>query len=358
GDTTAWWRWFNRAFRRTALIPAFALSATAAASSQVTQTAVTPLKDLASAMYAPMSKNLLAAAAAMPEDRYDFRVTPDVRSFGQMIAHVAGSQFLYCSTAAGTRLEPSMLARLGVVRPYSEAPSGNQLRMSKADVVALLRDGVGYCRIAHDKVLEGNILEQVKLGGQNVSRLQAFLENAAHNNHHYGNLVAYLRLNGVVPPSSVAEAAQPVSQEIRGPRLALTRVTILVRDQDEALQFYTEKLGMEKRLDQAFAGAYAKPAGGAPLRWVTVGPAGQKDIEIVLQKPDRALHGDRVDEMTSQIGRGPTWAFATDNCERAYEELRRRGVRFLMPPQKQPWGTQAIFEDLYGNSFALVEAPR
>jgi len=127
----------------------------------------------------------------------------------------------------------------------------------------------------------------------------------------------------------------------------LARVTILVRDQDEALRFYTEKLGFEKRADVAF---------GPAMRWLTVAPRGQQGVEIVLQKPEPAMHGEEdARRMLEVVGRNPTWVFACDDCRATYAELRGRGVEFSGEPQEQPYGVEAVFVDLYGNSFSLLQ---
>lgn len=127
----------------------------------------------------------------------------------------------------------------------------------------------------------------------------------------------------------------------------LGRVTILVRDQDEALAFYVEKLGLEKRADQTF---------GPGMRWLTVAPKGQKEVEIVLQKPMPALQGEAgARTMVGRIGQGTTWVFFTDDCRAEYELLRSRGVHFSSPPKDQPYGLEALFEDLYGNNFSLLQ---
>jgi predicted enzyme related to lactoylglutathione lyase len=127
----------------------------------------------------------------------------------------------------------------------------------------------------------------------------------------------------------------------------LIRVTILVRDQDEALQFYTEKLGLEKRDDISF---------GPGARWLTVAPQGQRDIQIVLQKPEPAFHGEQgAADMLSYVGHGTTWVFETDDCRAEYETLRARGVTFQHPPTDEPYGVEAVFEDIYGNSFSLLQ---
>ncbi|MFI5341014.1 MAG: VOC family protein [Candidatus Methylomirabilales bacterium] len=117
----------------------------------------------------------------------------------------------------------------------------------------------------------------------------------------------------------------------------LTHVTIMVRDQDEALDWYTRKLGFKKVHDER---------GTIPgLRWPTIAPAGQESPEIVLLK---AQDGDAV-------GRGAMWVLEADDCRKTYEELRARGVTFRSAPEDAPWGVSAVFEDLYGNQFNLVE---
>jgi predicted enzyme related to lactoylglutathione lyase len=119
--------------------------------------------------------------------------------------------------------------------------------------------------------------------------------------------------------------------------LTLSAVTILVRDQEEALRYYTETLGLEKRSD----------ATSGSMRWLTVAPKGQAHPEIVLLKAEH--------NRAAQVGKGTTWVFDTTDCRRTYEMLRKRGVKFVVPPSVTPWGVQAIFEDLYGNAYALLE---
>jgi predicted enzyme related to lactoylglutathione lyase len=127
----------------------------------------------------------------------------------------------------------------------------------------------------------------------------------------------------------------------------LARVTILVRDQDEALRFYTQALGLEKKADQRF---------GPGMRWLTVAPKDQMEVEIVLQPPASALHGEEgAKRMLDRVGQGTTWVFYTDDCRKDYETLRARGVRFTREPQEQPYGIEALFEDLYGNPFSLLQ---
>ncbi len=105
--------------------------------------------------------------------------------------------------------------------------------------------------------------------------------------------------------------------------LKLGCVTILMRDYDEALRFYTEILGFEKLADEKF---------GPGARWVTVAPRGQ-DIQIVLQKPEPAMHGEeRAGKLTERIGQGTTWVLRTNDCRKTHEELQARGVKFTSSP--------------------------
>lgn len=120
--------------------------------------------------------------------------------------------------------------------------------------------------------------------------------------------------------------------------MRLSKVTILVKDQDAALSWYTEKLGFEKRADEAF---------GPGMRWVTVAAPDDADLEIVLLKAEPARE--------AQVGQGTTWVLETNDCRGDYERLRGRGVEFTSAPSEMPWGVSAVFRDLYGNSFNLVQ---
>ncbi len=127
----------------------------------------------------------------------------------------------------------------------------------------------------------------------------------------------------------------------------LARVTIYVRNQDDALKFYTEQLGLEVRADVRF---------GPGARWLTVAPAGQTEIEILLQEPVPAMHGEEfARKISERVGQATTWVFFTDDCRAEYETLKGRGVTFTSEPQEQPYGVEAAFADLYGNPFSLLQ---
>jgi predicted enzyme related to lactoylglutathione lyase len=131
----------------------------------------------------------------------------------------------------------------------------------------------------------------------------------------------------------------------------LTHAQVWVDDQDEALAFYTEKLGMELREDVTV------PELGN-FRWLSVGVPGQ-DVSITLM----AVPGPPVfeEETRSQIlallakGAAGGLFFATDDCQASYEELKKRGVEFAQEPTEQPYGLDAGFRDPSGNHFRMMQ---
>jgi len=133
---------------------------------------------------------------------------------------------------------------------------------------------------------------------------------------------------------------------------SLTTTQVWVHDQDEALAFYTEKLGMELREDVTV------PEFGN-FRWLTVGVPGQEDVSVVLM----AIPGPPVfDEETRQrigelMAKGAATAlfFATDDIQSTYDELKSRGVEFQQEPTEQPYGIDAGFRDPSGNSMRMAQ---
>ncbi|MEX2105623.1 MAG: VOC family protein [Solirubrobacterales bacterium] len=134
--------------------------------------------------------------------------------------------------------------------------------------------------------------------------------------------------------------------------MKIANAQLWVHDQDEALAFYTEKVGMEVRSDVTL------PEMG-DFRWLTVGPAGQEDVAIVLM----AIPGPPlIDAETSQQietlmakGMAGTVFLTTDDCQASYEELKARGVEFTEPPEQRPYGIDSGFRDPSGNSLRLTQ---
>jgi predicted enzyme related to lactoylglutathione lyase len=125
-----------------------------------------------------------------------------------------------------------------------------------------------------------------------------------------------------------------------------------VHDQDAALAFYTEKLGMEVRQDVTM------PEMGN-FRWLTVGPKDQPEVAIVLMAVPGApvLDDATADQIRELMGKGfaGTLFLTTDDCRKSYDELVARGVTFSEPPEETPYGIDAGFRDPSGNSFRLTQ---
>jgi catechol 2,3-dioxygenase-like lactoylglutathione lyase family enzyme len=130
----------------------------------------------------------------------------------------------------------------------------------------------------------------------------------------------------------------------------MSHTTIYVLNQQDALEFYTQKLGFEVRMDHTMDGGF---------RWLTVGPKAQPDLEIILMEVKAS---PMMDEATARqfraliengkIGAG---VFETADCRKTYEELKRKGVQFVSPPQERFYGVEAIMKDNSGNWFSMTQ---
>ena len=140
-------------------------------------------------LYTILVGSVVKAAEKMPEENYSFKPTPDVRSFGQLIGHEADANYMFCATAIG---EPNPDKAI------------EKTKTSKADLVAAIKDAVAYCGKAFEGMTDAKGSEMVKIfGGRfNIARLTVFSLNTAHTDEHYGNIVTYMRLKGIVPPTS------------------------------------------------------------------------------------------------------------------------------------------------------------
>ena len=134
--------------------------------------------------------------------------------------------------------------------------------------------------------------------------------------------------------------------------IRIATAQLWVHDQDEALTFYTEKLGMEVRADVTMAEL-------GNFRWLTVGPAGQDDIAIVLMAIPGApvMDADTGDQVRDLMAKGfaGTVFLTTDDVQASYEELKARGVEFTEAPEERPYGIDSGFRDPSGNSFRLTQ---
>jgi predicted enzyme related to lactoylglutathione lyase len=134
--------------------------------------------------------------------------------------------------------------------------------------------------------------------------------------------------------------------------IKIANAHLWVNDQDEALEFYTQKLGMEVRVDATM------PELGN-FRWLTVGPAGQPDVSIALMgiPGPPVMDVETADQVRSLMAKGfaGTVFLTTDDCQASYEELRGRGVEFVEQPEDRPYGIDAGFRDPSGNHIRLTQ---
>jgi uncharacterized damage-inducible protein DinB len=147
----------------------------------------------AKAMHAMIRRDLAEAAENMPADEYAFQPTPQVRTFAQIIGHVANANFFFCSQVAGEK---------------SPATADYKQIADKAALVKALNDSLAYCDRVYAATTDANFVQPVQIanvggtGSTNTVRGAMLMYNITHNNEHYGNLVVYMRLKGHVPPST------------------------------------------------------------------------------------------------------------------------------------------------------------
>ena len=134
--------------------------------------------------------------------------------------------------------------------------------------------------------------------------------------------------------------------------MRIANAHLWVQDQEEALAFYTQKLGMEVRADVTL------PEVG-DFRWLTVAPPGQEDVSIVLMAIPGApvMDGETAEQVREIMSKGfaGTVFLTTDDCRASYEDLKIRGVEFTDAPEERPYGIDCGFRDPSGNSLRLTE---
>ena len=161
-----------------------------------------PLLASSSAFYGQMKDVVLRSADKMPEADYSFRPTPEVRTYGGVLAHIADAQFLLCGIATDGKM---------VFKGYEKTAK------TKAEIVAALKEGFAACDALYQKLTDADAATTVSWFGQQRTKLSILDFNIAHGYEHYGNLVTYMRIKGIVPPSSEprkpAAAAAPKPAE-------------------------------------------------------------------------------------------------------------------------------------------------
>lgn len=138
-------------------------------------------------LYEMTRTNIMKSAEKIPEDLYSFRPAPEVRSVAEMFGHIAEAQYLFCSPLKG---EP---------RPNVKI---EKAKTTKGELTAALKEAFEYCDAVYNKATDAAMGDKVKFFNRERTKNGVMQFNSIHNYEHYGNLVTYMRLKGIVPPSS------------------------------------------------------------------------------------------------------------------------------------------------------------
>ena len=177
------------------LAPAAVALAQEKPSSAAAAPSANPYSTFTKAAYGRVENILLRSAEKVPEEDYGFKPTDAVRSYGQIIGHVADAQYMFCSIALGEK---------------NPAPNIEKTKTTRADLIAALKDAFAYCDKVYDGMTDASGAQIIKLFGVDTPRLGVLIVNNMHDMEHYGNLVTYMRLKNIVPPTSEpAPQAQP-----------------------------------------------------------------------------------------------------------------------------------------------------
>lgn len=178
----------------------FLMSGTAALAGEPATAAAAknPFTDHTRGVHEAMLKILTASAELMPEEKYGFKPVESVRSFGQILGHAASAQYYFCATVRGEK---------------SPAPKIDASTASKAELIAALRAAFAYCDSAWSTMTDASGAEIVAFMDEDSPRLGVLGVNNLHTIEHYGNLIVYLRMNGLVPPTSDPEFMKTLSEQ-------------------------------------------------------------------------------------------------------------------------------------------------
>lgn len=146
-----------------------------------------PLVETSKTFFAGTKRNILQSADKIPDELWSFRPSPDVRTVAQMFAHIADGQYEFCGMA-----EEGKVVDKGIEKSATTKPA----------ILAALKEAFAYCDAAYAKMTDTTAVEMVPFFNRQVPRIFAMDFNMVHTTEHYGNLVTYMRINKIVPPSS------------------------------------------------------------------------------------------------------------------------------------------------------------
>jgi len=153
------------------------------------QTSQSAIVSTAQTFFSVAKNDVLKSADKIPDNLWSYRPTPEIRTLAQLFAHIADGQYEFCGPAKGETLNTTI----------------EKTAETKAEIVAALKDAFSYCDAVLAKMTPATAVETVTFFGRPMTRIGIMDFNTAHTMEHYGNLVTYMRLKGIVPPSSEAQ---------------------------------------------------------------------------------------------------------------------------------------------------------
>jgi uncharacterized damage-inducible protein DinB len=171
------------------MIPSMKLAATillCAAGMTAQTNSQSPLISTSQTFFSVAKNDILKSADKIPENLWSFRPTPAVRTVAQLFAHIADGQYEFCSAAEGKPVDKGI----------------EKTAKTRTEIVAAVKEAFAYCDATFAKMTDASAVETVTFFGRPMARIGVMDFNTAHTMEHYGNLVTYMRINGIVPPSS------------------------------------------------------------------------------------------------------------------------------------------------------------
>lgn len=146
-----------------------------------------PISDGERFLYNMVKGNILKTAEKVPEDLYAFQPTPEVKTMAQMLGHVADANYMFCAAVLGEK---------------SPSPGVEKTMSTKAQIVPALKAAFAYCDKAYEQMTDAEGAKTIKFFNREMAKATVLGFNSFHTMEHYGNLVTYMRIKGIVPPSS------------------------------------------------------------------------------------------------------------------------------------------------------------
>jgi uncharacterized damage-inducible protein DinB len=168
-----------------------------AAVASAQDTPANPLVTVSKKIYAVSKNDILRSADKIPDDMWSFQPTKEVRTVAQLFAHIADGQYEFCGAVAEGK---------------SVSKDIENTRKTKAQIVPALKEAFAYCDGAYAKMTDANAADIVVIFGMKITKLGAMDFNTAHTMEHYGNLVTYMRIKGILPPSSEPPPPAPAKK--------------------------------------------------------------------------------------------------------------------------------------------------